>query len=466
MPWSGPGLAQVGATRAATITTRNGGDEGGTGEATGSFVDHWECLGQPIEVWEGPGVGDIPGIRTMVGKGSGGGEGCMQTEWRSASVPELAEGVVVQQEYVTGNGGNKEMSLTIMSTSQKKSASNDHEKPLISEEQQEKINEVRKYIGPLPDKLSMYCSDASISRHLKARNWNVKKATKLLKETLKWRFEYKPEEIRWGEVAHEAETGKIYRSNYIDKYGRTVLVMRPSCQNTKSTKGQIRYLVYCMENAILNLPPDQEQMVWLIDFRGFNKSNISVKVTLETAHVLQDHYPERLGVAILYNPPKFFESFWTVVKPFLEPKTYRKVKFVYSDDVNTKKIMEDLFDMDKLESAFGGNNQVDFDINDYAERMREDDKKMSSFWTRDNPPAAPESTLMTTPCFDPVNSESDFDDSSKEHADTFSPQVVDSEECMVDDSLMVINGSSSSSTEDVHSGEGTTNLKPDPGKAQ
>lgn len=59
------------------------------------------------------------------------------------------------------------------------------------------INEVKKLVGPLPDKLSVYCSDASIQRHLRARNWNVKKATKMLKETLKWRSDYKPEEIRW-----------------------------------------------------------------------------------------------------------------------------------------------------------------------------------------------------------------------------------------------------------------------------
>lgn len=52
-------------------------------------------------------------------------------------------------------------------------------------------------LGELPDKLFIYCSDASISRYLRARNWNVKKATKMLKETLKWRFEYRPEEIRW-----------------------------------------------------------------------------------------------------------------------------------------------------------------------------------------------------------------------------------------------------------------------------
>lgn len=59
------------------------------------------------------------------------------------------------------------------------------------------INEVRRLVGPLPEKLSIYCSDASISRHLRARNWSVKKTTKMLKETLKWRAEYKPEEIRW-----------------------------------------------------------------------------------------------------------------------------------------------------------------------------------------------------------------------------------------------------------------------------
>lgn len=88
-------------------------------------------------------------------------------------------------------------------------------------------------------------------------------------------------------------------------------------QNTSSTKGQIRYLVYCMENAILNLAADQEQMVWLIDFQGWTMASITIKVTRETAHVLQDYYPERLALAILYNPPRIFESFWKVPSNFL-----------------------------------------------------------------------------------------------------------------------------------------------------
>ena len=45
-----------------------------------------------------------------------------------------------------------------------------------------------------------------------------------------------------------------------------------------------------------------------------------------------------------------------MLRPFLETELYNKVKFGYSDDLNTKKMLEDLFDMDKLESAFGGND--------------------------------------------------------------------------------------------------------------
>ncbi|XP_057816900.2 uncharacterized protein LOC131030205 [Cryptomeria japonica] len=124
-----------------------------------------------------------------------------------------------------------------------------------------------------------------------------------------------------------------------------------------------------------------EQMVWLIDFKGWTAASIFVKVTHETTKVLQNHYPERLGVAILYNPPKIFESFWTVLNPFLEPKTYRKVKFVYSKDSESMKIMEELFDMDKAETALGGKCLVEFSKDEYRKRMGEDNAKdFSAAW--------------------------------------------------------------------------------------
>ncbi|KAL4324680.1 hypothetical protein GQ457_11G014680 [Hibiscus cannabinus] len=254
------------------------------------------------------------------------------------------------------------------------------DKSLSPTEQQAKIDDVRKLIGPVADKLPVLCSEASILRFLRARNWNTKKASKMLKETLKWRLQHKPEAIRWVRilfhyVAQEAETGKIYRANFGDKLGRPVLVMRPGLQNTNSQTGQIKYLVYCIENAIMNMVQDQEQMVWLVDFQGWKMGSISVKVTRETANILQDHYPERLGMGILYNPPKIFESFWMIVKPFLEPRTYKKMKFLYSNDPNSMKVVEEIFDLDTLDVAFGGRNAAGFNYEAYAKQMKEDDIK-------------------------------------------------------------------------------------------
>lgn len=59
------------------------------------------------------------------------------------------------------------------------------------------INEVRCLLGQLAERLPNFCSDASILRYLRARNWDVQKSGKMLKETLKWRLECKPETIRW-----------------------------------------------------------------------------------------------------------------------------------------------------------------------------------------------------------------------------------------------------------------------------
>ncbi|CAL5193217.1 unnamed protein product [Lathyrus oleraceus] len=251
------------------------------------------------------------------------------------------------------------------------------EKKLSPEEQQIKIEETRKIIGPIADKFPTICSDASVLRFLKARNYNTMKAAKMLRGTLKWRLEFKPEKIQWDDVAKEALKGRLYKADYLDKQGRVVFVIKAGLQNPSLAMVQIKYLVYCLENAISNPPSTQEQMVWLIDFQGWSTSCISVKVTRDTAQVLQNHYPERLGLAVLYNPPKLFESFWTMVKPFLEPKTYKKVIFAYPDHPKSRVMMEELFDMETLEACFGGNNKVGMNYEAYGKKMRENDKRVS-----------------------------------------------------------------------------------------
>lgn len=244
-----------------------------------------------------------------------------------------------------------------------------------------KVNELKAAIGPLSGRNLLYCTDACLKRYLEARNWNVEKAKKMLEETLAWRSTYKPEEIRWHEVAMEGETGKLFRANFHDRVGRTVLILKPGLQNTKSMENQIKHLVYLMENAMLNLPEGQEEMAWLIDFTGWSfTTNVPVRTARDTINILQDHYPQRLAVAFLYNPPRIFEAFWKIVKYFMDPKTFQKVKFVYPKNKESVELMRSYFDVDNLPIEFGGKATMKYDHEDFSRLMAQDDVKAAKFW--------------------------------------------------------------------------------------
>ncbi|KAF0910361.1 hypothetical protein E2562_001539 [Oryza meyeriana var. granulata] len=252
------------------------------------------------------------------------------------------------------------------------------------EQQEAKIQELRAALGPLSSSGEKYCTEACLRRYLEARNWNVDKSRKMLEETLKWRAAYRPQDIRWPEISVESETGKMYRASFVDREGRTVVIMRPAKQNTSSHEGQIRFLVYTLENAILSLPEDQEKMVWLIDFTGWTLANATpIKTARESANILQNHYPERLAIGILFNPPKVFEAFWKVVKHFLDPKSIQKVNFVYLKNEESMKIMHRYIDPEVLPIEFGGKNNVVYNHEEYSKLMMKDDIKMASFWASD-----------------------------------------------------------------------------------
>ncbi|KAA8537634.1 hypothetical protein F0562_027242 [Nyssa sinensis] len=208
-----------------------------------------------------------------------------------------------------------------------------------------KVNELKAALGPLSGRNLQYCTDACLRRYLEARNWNVDKSKKMLEETLNWRSTYKPEEIRWNEVAIEGETGKVYRANFHDRNGRTVLILRPAMQNTKSLDNNIRHLVYLIENAILNLPEGQEQMAC---------------------------------------PPRIFEAFWKIVKYFLDAKTFQKVKFVYPKNKDSVELMSSYFDVDNLPTEFGGKATLNYDHEEFSRMMAQDDVKAATFWGLDD----------------------------------------------------------------------------------
>jgi hypothetical protein len=59
--------------------------------------------------------------------------------------------------------------------------------------------------------------------------------------------------------------------------------------------------------------------------------NVSINHTLmrnnQVLNILQDHYPERLGLALILNVPFLLRAFWNLITPFVDPVTRPKMKF-------------------------------------------------------------------------------------------------------------------------------------------
>lgn len=152
---------------------------------------------------------------------------------------------------------------------------------------------------PLTDGDRLFLTRDCLLRYLRATKWDLSQATKRLMGTLTWRREYGLLGFTHDYISPENETGKQVILGY-DHEGRPLLYLNPSKQNTERSPRQLQHLFYNIERVIEVMPPGQESLDLLINFmdtkRGQGASPAQGK---ETMDVLQNHYPERLGLALV-----------------------------------------------------------------------------------------------------------------------------------------------------------------------
>ncbi|OAA45366.1 CRAL/TRIO domain protein [Cordyceps fumosorosea ARSEF 2679] len=183
--------------------------------------------------------------------------------------------------------------------------------------------------GPLTDRERAWLTRDCLRRYLRATKWNVDDAAKRLQATLGWRREYGLDGFTPDYISPEQETGKQIIVGY-DKMGRPCQYLNPGRQNTDASPRQIHHLFYMMERVTDMMPAGVEQLSLLINFKQTkNRQNTSVPVSTarEVIHILQHHYPERLGKALIINVPWIVWGFFKIITPFLDPVTSEKLKF-------------------------------------------------------------------------------------------------------------------------------------------
>jgi polyribonucleotide 5'-hydroxyl-kinase len=181
----------------------------------------------------------------------------------------------------------------------------------------------------------------------------------MLLDTLRWREEYKPENITWETVEGEAKLGKVFILENSDNEGRPVVFMRPRNEVPGGDNDvKLKWVVYIMEHAsrIADASSPDGKMAWLLDYVGYNRQNQPPwKVSLSTLSIVQNHYPERLGKAVNFKPPLLFEIFWKAIRPFVDPVTREKLVFLNGKDMQVATTeMAKYFDLKHLDEAICG----------------------------------------------------------------------------------------------------------------
>ncbi|KAL7922498.1 CRAL-TRIO domain-containing protein [Trichoderma austrokoningii] len=227
--------------------------------------------------------------------------------------------------------------------------------------------------GPLTNREFAWLTRDCLLRYLRATKWSVDDAAKRLLATLAWRREYGIDDFSPEHISPEQETGKQIILGF-DRQGRPCQYLNPGRQNTDSSPRQIQHLFYMVERVVDMMPPGVEMLSLMINFKpSKQRQNTSVPVSTarEVLHILQNHYPERLGKALIINVPWLVNGFFKIITPFIDPVTREKLKF--NEDMKQYVPAEQLWSSD-----WNGDLDFEYDhetywpaLNDMCEQKRQ-----------------------------------------------------------------------------------------------
>ncbi|KAF2736058.1 CRAL/TRIO domain-containing protein [Polyplosphaeria fusca] len=179
----------------------------------------------------------------------------------------------------------------------------------------------------LGDDEKMWLTRECLLRYLRASKWALPQAIKRVQDTLVWRREYGTSTFTADYISDENATGKQVLLGF-DKEGRPCLYLLPNKQNTKTSPKQVEHLVFMLERTLDIAPPGQESLALLIDFRNSSSgSQPSINIGRQVLNILQNHYPERLGRALITHLPWYVTTFLKLVSPFIDPVTKTKMRY-------------------------------------------------------------------------------------------------------------------------------------------
>ncbi|KAN0120765.1 CRAL-TRIO domain containing protein, partial [Russula decolorans] len=221
--------------------------------------------------------------------------------------------------------------------------------------------------------------DHTLTRFLKARGYNAYQAKQMILECIQWR-----------RTVEDVGIEELYRSidpfdfpgrqcvfeswpmgfHKTDKLGRPIHIQRFGAISSKQLYQHItsqehwRTVLVNVEAVLAEVFPAASaaagrpirQALMIVDLKGLGLSQFWAfkSIARRFFHVSQNYYPETMGQLIIMNAPTSFTTIWSMIKPWLAPRTLDKISILGANQPDQHATLLDLVSPENLPVALGG----------------------------------------------------------------------------------------------------------------
>ncbi|EOY17339.1 hypothetical protein QUC31_001426 [Theobroma cacao] len=209
-------------------------------------------------------------------------------------------------------------------------------------------------------------SDVILLKFLRARDFKVKDAFTMIKNTARWRKEFGIEGLLDEELGHELE--KVVFMHGFDKEGHPVcynvygefqnkeLYQNAFADEEKRSKF-LRWRIQFLEKSIRKLDFSPSGICTIVQVNDLKNSPGPGKKELRQAtnqalNLLQDNYPEFVAKQVFINVPWWYRAFNMMISPFLTQRT--KSKFVFAGPAKSAETLFRYIAPEQVPVQYGG----------------------------------------------------------------------------------------------------------------
>uniref|UniRef100_A0A7N0TNJ1 Patellin-3 n=1 Tax=Kalanchoe fedtschenkoi TaxID=63787 RepID=A0A7N0TNJ1_KALFE len=211
-------------------------------------------------------------------------------------------------------------------------------------------------------------SDVILLKFLRARDFKVKEAFSMIRNTVRWRKEFKIDELLEEDLGNNAQLDKVVFMKGYDKEGHPICynvygefqnkdLYNATLSDHEKRLNFLRWRIQFLEKSIRKLdfsPSGVSTIVQVNDLKnspGPTKKELRL-ATNQALQLLQDNYPEFVAKQVFINVPWWYLAFNRMISPFFTQRT--KSKFVFAGPSRTADTLFKYIAPEQVPIQYGG----------------------------------------------------------------------------------------------------------------